>query len=242
VQAAQAQPPTSTFTPTIPVSYAPVITAVDFREDWSTGTLAILQDIYFYDEDGDANYIDFVLISNLPDAYINDGPIDASSDEQKSGAIHTGRWDCNGGSYDVTLQATIFDGAGNVSNTIEYTMTCYVNYTPPVITSVNLREDWSSPSGNLIVLQDIYFYDEDGDTYGIDYEIISDPSGGTVVDGSIGASSEQQKAGTVVTGSWQCGGGQYDVVMQVTLLDYAGNVSNSVTYTMNCYDYYPPVN
>jgi len=243
VQAAQIQPAPSTFTPTVEVtvSSVPVITSVDLREDWSTGTLAILQDIYFYDEDADADYIDFEIVTDVPDAYTTDGPLDISGEQQKSGAIHTGRWDCGGGSYEVTLQATIFDSAGNQSNTIEYTMTCYVLYSPPVITSVSLREDWSSPSGHLIILQDVYFYDEDGDVYGIDYEIISDPSNGTVVDGAINASSEEQKAGTVVTGSWQCGGGLYDVTMQVALLDYAGNVSNTVTYTMNCHDYYPPL-
>ncbi len=84
-------------------------------------------------------------------------------------------------------------------------------------------------------------YDADGDAYGIDYEIVSDPSNGTVVDGVISASSQEQKAGTIATGSWQCGGGLYDVTMQVTLLDYAGNLSNTVEYTMTCHDYYPPI-
>jgi len=111
-------------------------------------------------------------------------------------------------------------------------------YHPPVITSVSFREEWSS-SGKLIVLQDIAFYDEDGDAYGIDYEIISDPTNGTVADGVISASSQEQKSGTIVTGSWYCIGGLYDVTMQVTLLDYAGYQSNTVVYTMTCHDYYP---
>lgn len=118
-------PPTVAPTTGIPVGHAPVIESVDLRDDLSSGNLVIVQDISFYDEDGDADYIDFELVSNLPNAYTVDGPINASSQGQKSGTITTGRWGCGGGQYEVTLQVTILDKAGNQSNTVEYTMLCH---------------------------------------------------------------------------------------------------------------------
>jgi hypothetical protein len=116
-----------TLSPTIeePVGHAPVIESVDLWDDLSSGRLDIVQDISFHDEDGDAYYIDFELVSNLPNVHTVDGPISASSQQQKSGTIHTGRWGCGGGQYEVTLQATILDGAGNQSNAVEYTMFCH---------------------------------------------------------------------------------------------------------------------
>ena len=119
-------PPTVAPTAEIPVGHAPVIESVDLRDDLSSGSLVIVQDISFYDEDGDANFIDFELVSNLPNAHTVDGSISASSQQQESGAITTGRWGCGGGAYEVTLQVTIWDEAGNPSNTVEYTMICHV--------------------------------------------------------------------------------------------------------------------
>jgi hypothetical protein len=119
-------PPTVAPTAEIPVGHAPVIESVDLRDDLSSGSLVIVQDISFYDEDGDANFIDFELVSNLPNAHTVDGSISASSQQQESGAITTGRWGCGGGQYEVTLQVTIWDEAGNHSNTAEYTMICHV--------------------------------------------------------------------------------------------------------------------
>jgi len=125
-------PPTATNIPAtvappaeIPVGHAPVIESVDLRDDLSSGSLVIVQDISFYDEDGDADYIDFELVSNLPNAHTVDGPVTASSEQQKSGTITTGRWKCGGGQFEVTLQVTILDKAGNRSNTAEYTMLCH---------------------------------------------------------------------------------------------------------------------
>ena len=102
-----------------------MIDSVELREDLSTGSLLIYQDISFHDAEGDVYYIDFVLVSDLPNIQTQDGAIRTSSEEQKSGAILTGTWTCGDGDYQVTLQATILDRAGNRSNTIEYTMFCH---------------------------------------------------------------------------------------------------------------------
>jgi len=118
-------PPTVAPATVIPVGHAPVIKSVNLRDDLSSGSLVIVQEISFYDEDGDAYYIDFELVSNLPNAHTVDGPISASSQQQKSGTITTGRWGCGGDQYEVTLQVTILDEAGNQSNTVEYTMLCH---------------------------------------------------------------------------------------------------------------------
>jgi hypothetical protein len=105
---------------------------------------------------------------------------------------------------------------------------------PPVIESVNLRED--SSSGGLGIFQDITFRDPDGDAYKVHYELVRATIADLqVADGTIDSSSQQQKQGTTITGRWSCGGLTYEVTMRVTVLDRGGNVSNAVEYTMNCH-------
>jgi hypothetical protein len=112
-------PPTDT-----PTSHAPVIDSVYLREDSSSGNLIIYQDVSFRDEDGDAYFIDFELVSDNPNLVTRDGPIEALG-QQETGAIHTGTWHCGDDEYQATLQVTILDRAGNKSNTVEYTMFCH---------------------------------------------------------------------------------------------------------------------
>lgn len=103
----------------------------------------------------------------------------------------------------------------------------------PVIESVTLRYDASS--GSLVAFQDIAFRDPDGDAYKVHYELVhATVAGVQVADGTIDISSQQQKLGTTITGKWACGGNKYDVTLRVTILDRAGNQSNTVEYTMNC--------
>jgi hypothetical protein len=120
-------PPTETAIPptNTPRFPAPAIDSVSLREETTSSGLVIYQDVHFHDDDGDAYLIDFTLVSDLPDAVIRDGPIEQSSQEQKTGAIHTGTWRCGSGDYQVTLQVTILDRAGNRSNTVEFTMFCH---------------------------------------------------------------------------------------------------------------------
>jgi hypothetical protein len=119
-------PSTTSLPPTgISGSNVPVIQSVQLREDTSSGKLVIYQDIYFYDEDGDANYIDYSLVSGPPDTYIIDGPIEIESQKQKSGTAMIGTWKCGDAEYRITLRVMILDEIGNQSNTVEYTMFCH---------------------------------------------------------------------------------------------------------------------
>lgn len=120
-------PPSATIAPPtdIPGTHAPVIESVQLREDSSSGNLVIFQDIYFHDEDGDANQIDYTLIAGPPGAYVINGPIDIASGRQISGTSMTGTWKCGDVESKVILQVTILDEAGNRSNTMEYTMFCH---------------------------------------------------------------------------------------------------------------------
>jgi hypothetical protein len=96
------------------------------REDTSSGSLTIYQDVHFQDPDGDAHYMDWELISATADGVaVSDGTIEASSEEQMAGAITTGVWRCEQGeNYSATISGTILDRAGNQSNTVEYTLEC----------------------------------------------------------------------------------------------------------------------
>ncbi len=103
----------------------------------------------------------------------------------------------------------------------------------PVLQSVKLRNDTSS--GSLVIYQDITFSDPDGDAYKMDFELVrATTSGVRVADGTIDTPSQVQKRGATLTGTWTCGGEQYDVTLRVTILDRAGNRSNAIEYTMEC--------
>lgn len=103
----------------------PIIDRVELRYDRSSGKLVILQDVFFSDIDGDANYVHYQLISVTSGATANtkDGSINMTSD-QKYGSVITGKWSCGGNYYDVTLEVTIYDQAGHASNSVRYTMSC----------------------------------------------------------------------------------------------------------------------
>jgi len=62
----------------------PVITNVNLREDTDSGSLIIYKDFEFFDPDGDANRIEYELISTTnDDIYINNGDIYIPENEQK---------------------------------------------------------------------------------------------------------------------------------------------------------------
>ena len=103
----------------------------------------------------------------------------------------------------------------------------------PVISNVRLRYD--KTSNGMVVYQDIYYQDVNGDAYWLDYTLVSTTADSvTIKDGSTRSSSSQQKSGAVDTGVWTCGSGKYSVTLQITVLDEAGHRSNALVYTMNC--------
>jgi len=117
--------PIATLTPEIQVSVAPVIESVNLRSETSAGSLTVLQDISFHDPQGDAYKVHYEIVSaTVTDLQVDDGMIDIPAQQQKTGVMITGRWNCGGGKYDVTLRVTVLDRNGNRSNVIEYTLNC----------------------------------------------------------------------------------------------------------------------
>lgn len=107
---------------------SPVIDHVTVRFDSSSGGLVAFLDVYFYDGEGDANFLDFQLISTSVEktGTINDVSI-APSANQRRGSVVTGQWGCGTKVYDVTVGVTIRDQAGHTSNTIGVTFSCNKN-------------------------------------------------------------------------------------------------------------------
>lgn len=104
---------------------APVINHVVVRFDASSGSLIAYLDVYFYDGEGDANYLDWQLISTslnvsgtIKDSSINPSP------NQRKGSVVTGQWSCGTKVYDVALGVTIRDAAGHSSNTMSVNFSC----------------------------------------------------------------------------------------------------------------------
>lgn len=120
-----AKSPTKTSAPPPPQSTSPVIETVKLRYQGSSGSRIIYQDFYFYDLDGNSNYIAYNLIDVTPNKSINikNGAINVPYSEQTSMGVATGKWTCNG-KYNITLRATIYDEDGNQSNSVTYTMKC----------------------------------------------------------------------------------------------------------------------
>ena len=107
----------------------PVITGVTIRETYYSGELIVQQDIHFRDKDGDANYINWEQISlSNPNATIDisDGTVNVPPEQQKNGAVTTGKWRCVGGEvYYIDLEVSIMDAAGNYSQPFLYTINCH---------------------------------------------------------------------------------------------------------------------
>ena len=103
----------------------------------------------------------------------------------------------------------------------------------PVILGVQTRK--STTSAGLVVYADIHFQDQDGDSYIVTYNLISSTVPVQNVDSDpISANAESQMAGTIVTARWDCEGRGYTVTVNATILDQAGNQSNSFPITFDC--------
>jgi hypothetical protein len=119
-------PSSPTNTPTPIPDLPPAITSVDLRYSKSGSEIIVYQDIYFNDINGDANFVEYRLVSitNGYFANIKNGGLDNSAAEQKTGAMLTGKWECGEGGYEITLEVFIRDAYGHRSNGVSYTMNC----------------------------------------------------------------------------------------------------------------------
>lgn len=130
--------------------------------------------------------------------------------------------------------ATSGDGGNGSQDNISTNNT----FSSPIFESITQRE--KNSGGQLIINEDIYFSDTDGDAYLIQYELVSispDLSGIHVQNDSIEASSEQQKNGASKTITWECGSTNktYTVTLQAQIVDQAGNQSDPFNVIFKCH-------
>lgn len=114
----------------------------------------------------------------------------------------------------------------------------------PVILNIQPRmsQDYGDGSGNFIIGFDIYYSDLDGDAALISYQVTSSPIAGLVIpDDAITSTSAMQIAGTIeaIGGgdcqfSWKTLLTGYTVMASATIVDKAGNKSNSYPYQYGC--------
>jgi hypothetical protein len=108
---------------------------------------------------------------------------------------------------------------------------------PPTIMGVTIRE--SHEGGELVYYQEINFYDDDGNTNTVEWDLVdlSDPAQRQYIhlqNGVINDLPEIQKIRSTTTGTWYCEGRIYVATLEVSLLDRDGNRSESVRYTIDC--------
>ncbi len=102
----------------------------------------------------------------------------------------------------------------------------------PILHGVNLRYEHS---GNLIVWQDIWFSDPDGDANLVHYTIVRATAQiNAVVDSPLLFPPQLQQLGVTLPVAWNCGPAQYDVTLRAIVIDRVGHQSNAIEYTIHC--------
>lgn len=103
----------------------PIIQSVNLREDTSSGSKIIFQEISFIDYEGDVTRVDYSIVSStVSGLQVEGGNVDIPSSLQKMGSSFSGEWGCGNETYSVTLEVTLTDEANNHSKPYTYTMVC----------------------------------------------------------------------------------------------------------------------
>ena len=100
----------------------PVITGISFPSEIPGNKSTMIGLLYFTDPDGDIQYITYDVIRATKFGGGADNAPKLNSGNWNNGAIKVYIW-CDG-QQDVTLQATIYDFAGNASNPWRFSFTC----------------------------------------------------------------------------------------------------------------------
>jgi len=108
---------------------------------------------------------------------------------------------------------------------------------PPTILGVTIRE--SHEGGKLVYYQEVNFYDEDGNTNAVEWDLVdlSDPSQRQYIQlqkGVINDMPKVQKIRSTTTRTWYCEGHVYVATLEVSLVDSDGNRSEPIRFTIDC--------
>jgi hypothetical protein len=107
----------------------------------------------------------------------------------------------------------------------------------PVFERIDQHENYYG--GELVINDDIYFNDSNGDAYAIEYDLVSvvpEISGVQVQNDSIDSSADQQRVGTYKTITWECGSNNktYTVTLRGRIVDRSGYQSDPFNVVFAC--------
>jgi len=100
----------------------PVITGINFPKEIPGNKSTMIGLLYFTDPDGDIQYVTYDVVSATHFGGGTDNAPKLDSGNWNSGAIKIYLW-CDG-QQNVTLRATLYDFAGNRSNSMNFSFTC----------------------------------------------------------------------------------------------------------------------
>jgi hypothetical protein len=104
------------------------------------------------------------------------------------------------------------------------------NHTPVIL---KVSERTGTENGQTIIYEDITFKDAEGDAITVVDQLVGSAQNASVSNLDILASPDDQKDGATVTDAWQCGV-KAEIVVETSILDRAGNLSEPVTITIKC--------
>jgi hypothetical protein len=109
----------------VPDPDAPVITKAYVTPRRDQEQLKVDQAIEFRDPNGDAAFINFIVLrTSASSIEARSVSIAQPPEEQVKGAVHRGTWNCSGGSYSVAFRVVITDTRGHASAPREYEIVC----------------------------------------------------------------------------------------------------------------------
>ena len=100
----------------------PTITGINFPKEIPGNKSTMIGLLYFTDSDGDPQYVTYDVVSAVNFGGGTDNALKLDSGTWENGAIKIYLW-CDG-QQTVTLRATMYDYAGNRSNSMNFTFTC----------------------------------------------------------------------------------------------------------------------
>lgn len=104
---------------------SPILYSNKIRKNGSKEDDLIYIDVRYRDLNGDADYIDWILVnSTTEDVFIYDSYLKDPKEKQINGSSFTGVLYCLGERDIVTIRVILNDKAGNESNPLEFELTC----------------------------------------------------------------------------------------------------------------------